>query len=642
MLAIGFSLALALPTGAQAALDFHPCPAPAGVECATMNVPIDRSGSVPGTLPLLIERIPASRPGSGKAPIVFLSGGPGQSNTDLTTLFAPLVKSFAPDRDVLSIALRGTGPSAIDCPSVTLSGADTGNEVAACAAKLGPARNFYTTRDRVDDIESVRAALGVPKLTLYGTSYGTYEAYAYSVRHPAAVESLVLDSTVAPEFLGDVFQTALIKQFPIVARADCADGRCKGITSDPWADLRKLGKRIRGKTVAAHVYGPGGRRKTVSITELGTLLQMFAFDVDPNFRAELPRAVAAALHRDYVPLARIVAQGRTQTGPPPDPRPAANPGLYYAVVCEEWNWPWDRSASPSDKFAQAVRAVNGIPSSSFQPFGPQVAFDLSPVSQCASWPQRPDPPSIGSGPPPDVPVLLLHGRFDARTGLPMTQAVAGLFPHSKILAIPETGHSAIRHDPSGCAIRGTREFLAGEAVQDCTSRIDPFAPRALAPRSLRQVKSLAGVGGDRGRAIRAAALTVQDVLRQIDVADGFRPQLASKVRGGGLRGGTYRGGAKGPTLSGVVFVPAVQVTGKVPPNGTAVLTLAGRVRGTLRFASNGMVRGKLGGKTVTGKLSLPRLSEFDALVAAGAPLARLQVPDEPNDLRIAVVPGRTP
>ena len=346
LVAAAFALLIALPAASEAALDFHPCPAPSGVECATMNVPIDRSGSVPGTLPLLIERIPASQPSCGQGADRLPERRARSSNTDLTTLFAPIVKSFAPDRDILSIALRGTGPSAIDCPGLTLSGADTGAAVAACAAKLGPARNFYTTRDRVDDIESVRTELGVPKLTLYGTSYGTYEAYAYSVRHPDAVESLVLDSTVAPELLGDVFQTSVIKQFPIVARADCADARCKGITTDPWADLRKLGKRIRGTALTAHVYGPGGKRKTVSITELGTLLQMFAFDVDPNFRAELPRALVAALHRDYAPLARIMAQGRTQSGPPPDPRPAVNPGLYYAVACEEFDWPWIAARRP--------------------------------------------------------------------------------------------------------------------------------------------------------------------------------------------------------------------------------------------------------------------------------------------------------
>jgi pimeloyl-ACP methyl ester carboxylesterase len=617
------ALLTTLPAAADAALDFKPCPAPAGVECANMNVPIDRSGSVPGSLPLLIERVPASQPAAGKAPIVFLSGGPGQSNTDLTTLFAPIVKSFAPDRDVLSIALRGTGPSAIDCPGLTLSGADTGSAIQACAAKLGPARNFYTTRDTVDDIESVRAAIGIPKLVLYGTSYGTYEAYAYAVRHPDAVESLVLDSTVAPEFLGDVFQTRLIGQLPVVARADCADGRCKGITSDPWADLRKLDKRIRRKAITTHVYGPGGKRKAVTITELGTLLQMFAFDVDANLRAELPRALLAALHRDYVPLGRLLGQSRTQTGPPPDPRPGVNPGLYYAAACEEYDWPWNRSASPADKFAQAVKAVNAIPSSSLRPLGPQVAFDLSAASQCASWPERPDPPAIGSGPPPDVPVLLLHGRFDARTGLPLTQAVAARFPHSKILVIPDTGHSTIRHDTSGCAIRGTREFLAGQTVQDCTSTVDPFSPRRLVPHSLRAVKGVSGVAGDRGTAIRAAALTVQDVLRQIDVADGYRPTLAYKVRGGGLRGGTYRGTGNGPKLTRVVFVPGVRVSGSVPAGATAVLKLSGRVRGTLRFAGDGTVRGKLAGRTVKAKFVLPRASEFDAATQTfGPPLAR--------------------
>ena len=218
-----------------------------------------------------------------------------------------------------------------------------------------------------------------------------------------------------------------------------------------------------------------------------------------------------------------------------------------------------------------------MPSSSFLPFGPQLAFELSSASQCASWPQRPDPPSIGSGSPPDVPVLLLHGRFDARTGAPMTNSVAALFPHSKILDVPDTGHSVLRHDPSGCAIRGTREFLAGQLVEACTSTIDPFAPRATVPRRLEQVNRVQGVGGNRGRAVTAAALTVQDVSRQIDVADGYRSVLAYKVRGGGLRGGTYRGTGNGPKLTRVVFVPGVRVSGG-SPNATAVLTLTGRLR----------------------------------------------------------------
>jgi pimeloyl-ACP methyl ester carboxylesterase len=600
-----------MPAAAQAALDFKPCGSPAGAECASMDVPIDRSGSVAGTLPLLIQRVRATEPNpAGRAPIVFLAGGPGQTNTDITELFAPIVRGFAPDRDILSIALRGTGPSAIDCFGGRSGSAAA--DIAACGNKLGPARNFYTTRDTVDDIESVRAALGVPKLSLYGTSYGTYQAYAYAVRHPDGVESLVLDSTVAPDYLGDVFYTRLINAIPGVARALCSGARCKGISKDPYAGARKLSRRLHSGPATGRVYDAQGKRRAVTIAEGLPESLLAQLDEDENLRAELPRSIAAALHHDYAPLARLVAP--YTTGPAPDPRTDVNLGLYFATVCEEDLWPWDRTAAPADRIAQAHAAIAAMPASAFAPFSVDtVFFGLSNATLCAYWPMRPDPPSLGPGSPPDVPVLLVHGRFDIRTPLPATQAVAGLFPQAKIVEIPAAGHSAIRHDPSGCASKRVKAFLAGLPVASCTSRLDPFKPRALAPRSLKQVRPAGGVGGNRGRALRATTLTVQDVLRQLDAGSGFRPALAGQVRGGGLRGGSWRGGKRGPTLKGVVFVPGVAVSGRVPGAGTAVLELRGRVRGTLRFAADGKVTGKLAGKRVHAHLALPRVSELQAL-----------------------------
>jgi hypothetical protein len=44
---------------------------------------------------------------------VFLAGGPGQTNTDITELFAPIVRGFAPDRDILSIAPPSRGGSGV-------------------------------------------------------------------------------------------------------------------------------------------------------------------------------------------------------------------------------------------------------------------------------------------------------------------------------------------------------------------------------------------------------------------------------------------------------------------------------------------------------------------------------------------------
>src|SRR3954464_3076691 len=49
-------------TRADAALDFQPCAEPAGVQCATIDVPVDRSGRGPGTFTLLVHRIPPAHP----------------------------------------------------------------------------------------------------------------------------------------------------------------------------------------------------------------------------------------------------------------------------------------------------------------------------------------------------------------------------------------------------------------------------------------------------------------------------------------------------------------------------------------------------------------------------------------------------
>jgi hypothetical protein len=75
------SAAVLVPAAAaDAALDFKPCPTPKGVQCAQLDVPADRTGRVPGVFRLLVQRVPAKHP-AGRPPLVFLAGGPGQTNT---------------------------------------------------------------------------------------------------------------------------------------------------------------------------------------------------------------------------------------------------------------------------------------------------------------------------------------------------------------------------------------------------------------------------------------------------------------------------------------------------------------------------------------------------------------------------------
>ena len=83
-------------------------------------------------------------------------------------------------RDLLTIDLRGTGRSgAIDCPDLQHGVGDQGRRLRACGAaarRRGVA--LYGSGDRADDIEAVRAALGIPRFDYYGMSGGGLQVQA--------------------------------------------------------------------------------------------------------------------------------------------------------------------------------------------------------------------------------------------------------------------------------------------------------------------------------------------------------------------------------------------------------------------------------------------------------------------------------
>jgi len=78
--------ALGAPNAAPAARTlFAPCGAN-GLQCATVNVPLDRSGATPGTVSLHVEELPA--PGIPRGVLFLIAGGPGQASAGAFTLGA--------------------------------------------------------------------------------------------------------------------------------------------------------------------------------------------------------------------------------------------------------------------------------------------------------------------------------------------------------------------------------------------------------------------------------------------------------------------------------------------------------------------------------------------------------------------------
>src|SRR5205823_11140266 len=166
-----------------------------------------------------------------------------------------------PGYTLIAFDPRGTGKSGVlRCPELqaepSASPAREQALVATCASEIGSARSFYSTRDHADDIDAVRQALGVDKIGLWGTSYGTQLAVAYALTYPGHVQRLLLDS-VADASGRDPFSLDDLQQMPKWLASLCSGGLCRTATSNFVGELVKLANRLgtrplTGKLGRAH------------------------------------------------------------------------------------------------------------------------------------------------------------------------------------------------------------------------------------------------------------------------------------------------------------------------------------------------------------------------------------------------------
>lgn len=109
-------------------------------------------------------------------PLVVIPGGPGAASVALYRGFRR--RAAAEGLDVIMVEHRGIGLSRHD---------DRGADLPPEALNIDQV---------VDDVAAVLDDAGVDKAVIYGTSYGTYIAAGFGVRHPDRVHAMVLDSPV--------------------------------------------------------------------------------------------------------------------------------------------------------------------------------------------------------------------------------------------------------------------------------------------------------------------------------------------------------------------------------------------------------------------------------------------------------------
>ncbi|MFC6579497.1 alpha/beta fold hydrolase [Planomonospora parontospora] len=511
----------------------HPCAA-ATQRCeGRIRVPLDWGDPASERIEVAFAWVPRK---GATSTVLANPGGP------LPALpLLPVLERTVDRQNLLVVEPRGLGASSpLDCPGLDLNRPES---ITACAAHLGPRSRFFTTDQAVADMDAVRKALGLPKVTFYGISYGTLFAQAYAARFPDSTAGVFLDSLVPVGKNGYAIE-------PIRARTDLLELTCRS-SRDCAATWSALVRRLRDRQDPA-----------ISMLTLQSLLPHLH---EPVFGRELNAAAAAYLRGDPLPLRRLAKAADAAPVPP-----LRGPGFagMLSYKCGDAAFPFGRKATTAERERRLSRFYDQK-----RPMRPFTVAELGGTTGwanwCLHWPTpRDNPPVPRRAGHPDVPTATVAGDYDTHT----PAEVARYFPHGELLRVIGGGHSTTLG--VDCARQALRSFLAraGELPRSC----DVSSHRALAafPRTAEDLPD----AGDLDRRVVAGFAAASDALVRRDPGSASYRRLTEEP---GLRGGRLVFDDKAATirLEDVRFVSDLAVSGQVVLNpdrtATARLTVGG-------------------------------------------------------------------
>lgn len=189
-----------------------------GLECAKLLVPKDYNNLAKGYFSLAVIRAKSTGSATERIGTLFFNpGGPGESGVSLAQVVtAALPQELRTHFDFVTWDPRGVARSSglSECidGSYTLPATGpvnwaavvdqmrTSEKVAneACAGRYADIVPYISTNATVRDLDRLRQAVGDPKLTYWGTSYGTRIGYVYAHDYPDRVRAMLLTSPISP------------------------------------------------------------------------------------------------------------------------------------------------------------------------------------------------------------------------------------------------------------------------------------------------------------------------------------------------------------------------------------------------------------------------------------------------------------
>ncbi|MEO1171508.1 MAG: alpha/beta hydrolase [Myxococcota bacterium] len=451
-------------------LDWQPCRLEAQpflpterAECTTVVVPVNYDEPDGKTIELFVAKVPSLAATSRPDPLVLIAGGPGQSTEEYYMVARGAFSRVRLKRDIIIVDQRGTGKSArMDCPEQEdaefeeLSDERIEAAVKSCLDQLPHDPRYFTTSVAVDDLDRVRAALGVKNWNVFGISYGTRVGLHYLNEYPDSVRSLIIDGVAGRDrVLGpDIALRSQETVEAIFARCK-ADAGCSKTVGDPGAHLQSILRKLKDGPVTASILDPEtGRPERVDF-DLNTfrgVLRLLAYS--PDRQASIPVLLyEAAVKKNFGPLAAFGVRLSE------DMASTFAYGMHNSVVCSE--------DAPSFKRTPELEAAL---ESTY--LGAELMEFMG--AACRYWPVGVVDDDIRSPISATNPVLLISGELDPITPPADAEALAQTLKNATHIVAGAQGHGVAA---TGCMPRLMNEFIdAPEKPLDaeCIKRAGPF------------------------------------------------------------------------------------------------------------------------------------------------------------------------
>ncbi len=423
-----------------------------GAECRFISVHENPSDPSSKTIAVFVTRVKSIQQ-TEKAPIFFISGGPGQASSDLLPLFRYYFSALLVDHDFVFVDQRGTGKSApLNCDTDILEHTDTPLDQAearafqahkACVEEFDADLTRYTTPYAVKDLEHVREVLGYKKIFLWGASYGTRVILEYLRSAPSAVEGAILDGVAPiaiqlPHYIEQDGSTALAKVFDL----------CRNNTpcQQAFPDLEKrwltLLTELTQKSRTIDLKHPRTQNShTVLIDDqiLSSWVRsiLYSREVSPI----LPLAIHRATQNDFLLLFSIFGLSADQMSK------EISEGMHSAVLCAE------------DHHYAALNPAKGNPADLTKPaYTRLLHLDSSKAfaRTCSLYPSSTLPADYFTPVTSTVPSLLLSGKLDPATPPKWAELASKSLSNARHLQV-EGGHHMVSR--LGCMPKLITQFI---------------------------------------------------------------------------------------------------------------------------------------------------------------------------------------